>query len=265
MSSGAQVRTPEGQQGKSYAVPAVARAMAILAFLAKADKPYGVTKIAREVGLPKSSCFAILLTLEDEGYVRRTAETEWVLTLRLYYVAVEKARGVALLREAESTLHHLRDITGLTTHLAVVEGVDVFYAMKVDGPGHVRFVTHAGRRVSLHLTAVGRAIAAFLDDDTLSGLLHGYEFTGGTETAIASANEFAQALVTVRSAGYALEEGEEMTGVGCIAAPIVDHRGSCRSAIGVTFISSALDRDRVEEVARMVVDAAQSLGARLGA
>ena len=89
---------PRAGDGSRYRVPAAARTLSLLEFLASAREPQGVSAVARRLGIPKSSCFALLSTLEEADYVRRNARDEWALTLKIYHVGVSAHSSRALRR-----------------------------------------------------------------------------------------------------------------------------------------------------------------------
>jgi hypothetical protein len=114
----------------------------------------------------------------------------------------------------------------------------VIYALKVEAPGMVRFETYPGKPASLHLTAIGRALASALPDGELDRVLDGYEFTPGANCAIRSRPAFERELQRVRSRGFAFENEEEMAGVFCVAAQVRDV--GTGSAVGVTALAAQL-------------------------
>jgi len=166
--------------GARYHVPAALRALAVLEYLASAQEPRGASFLARRLGIPKSSCFSLLLTLEQAGYVRRNGRDEWSLTLRIYHIGMRAARNLDVLVLAQPILQELVDDLGLTAHLGVFERGRVVYALKVETPGMVRFETYPGKPATLHLTAVGRAVASILGKRELDGLLDGVDRLDGT-------------------------------------------------------------------------------------
>jgi DNA-binding IclR family transcriptional regulator len=239
-----------------YKVPAAARALTLLEFLAGEREPRGVSFLARSVGIPKSSCFSLLATLEEAGYVARNADDEWSLTMRLYHVGMVSARNVNLLALAQPILQELVDRTGLTAHLGVLEGSRVIYAEKVDAAGMVRFDTFPGKEASLHLTAIGRVVASLLDERRLERLLDGYVFTPGASCRLRSREAFLRELARIRVRGFAFENEEETAGVVCIAAPV--HAASA-AAVGVTALAAQLRERSVKVVSARVREAADSL------
>jgi DNA-binding IclR family transcriptional regulator len=249
---------------RRYRVPAAERALALLEFLAGENEPHGVSELSRSTGIPKSSCFSLLLTLEQAGYVTRNADDEWTLTLRLYQVGMRAARSVNALVLAKPILQQLVDRTALTAHLGMLEGSRVIYAEKVDAPGMVRFETYPGKPASLHLTAIGRAVASLLDERQLGRLLDGYEFVGGANCRLRSKTAFQRELGRVRAQGFAFENEEETAGVVCVAAPVRDTGSATVAAVGVTALAAQLRELTLERVSATVREAADELALLLG-
>jgi DNA-binding IclR family transcriptional regulator len=245
-----------------YRVPAAARTVALLEYLAREPAPQGVSAVARCLGIPKSSCFALLSTLEEAGYVRRDPHDDWALTLRIYHVGVSAARNVDILVMAEPILNELCDATGLTVHLGIFDGHSIIYALKVDPPGRmVKFDTYPGKTASPHLTAVGRAIAAVLSERDLDALLDGYEFTPGDNSRIRDREGMMAELENVRRLGFSFENEEETLGVGCLAAAFPYAGGA--AAVGVTALAAEIHERSVEAISARVTAAATALSALL--
>jgi DNA-binding IclR family transcriptional regulator len=147
---------------------------------------------------------------------------------------------------AQPALERLRDETAMTVHLGVLDHESVVYALKVESPGMVQFDTYPGKRASLHLTALGLVISAFTSERELAQALDGYRFEGGTECAIATRSEFDVRLRAIRTEGVAYEDGEENTGVGCVAAPVVGEHGRVTAAVGITALTAQLESFGIE-------------------
>jgi DNA-binding IclR family transcriptional regulator len=235
----ATVVASEPEAAPSYRAPAVTRAMAVIELLVDSPEPQKLSTIARELEMPKSSCFTILSTLEAAGYVRQGEDNDaWALTLRLYYLGMKTAQAADIVPVAQPLLERLRDETGLTSNLALLDARSISYAIKVDAPSFVRFETTPGRRASLHLTAVARAVLAHLPTEVRNGMLRGYRFEGGTSHAFRSRREFDAELERVRKRGFAVEDQEEMLGVRCLAAPLMATDERCIGAVGVVGLAA---------------------------
>jgi DNA-binding IclR family transcriptional regulator len=242
-----------------YLTPAVERALGVIELLASRSEPLGVSVIARELEMPKSSCFNILATLQATGYIVRHDDQTWGLTLKVYFIGTRVGQSLDILGIARPVLERLAAETQLTTHLGLRDDSGVVYADKTEPPGFVKFETYPGKRASLHLTALGRAVAACLPEAERERLFAGYRFEGGTEAAATTKAEFERRLTETTVRGYAFENEEETPGVSCVAAPVFAHDGKVAAAIGVTGLSSQLSPGSVTEVADAVTASARSL------
>jgi DNA-binding IclR family transcriptional regulator len=253
-------RGPDQPSRGNYFVPAVGRALQVIELLARSEKALGVSGIARALDMPKSSCFSVLSTLEASGYVKRHSDQTWSLTLKVVLVGAQAGRNLDVLSFAKPVLERLAHSTGMPAHLALPDQSGIYYADKVEPPGFIRFETYPGKRASLHLTALARAIAAHLEADDLARLMDGHRFEGGTARAAHSRKEFLARLEETRSQGYAYEQEEETPGVCCVAAPVFDDGGRVLAAVGITGLSAQLGPHQVVDSGRPVVAAAAELG-----
>jgi IclR family acetate operon transcriptional repressor len=252
----------DGAVDGRYRVPAAARVLSLLEFLADAHEPIGVSEAARRTGIPKSSCFALMTTLEQAGYVRRNERDEWTLTLRIFHLGTSAARNMDISIVAQPILERLCESTGLTAHLGMFDGSSMIYALKAEPPsGIVRFDTYPGKPASLHLTAIGRAAASEMPKAELESLLDGYEFTGGVNPRIRSRSGYLAELRRVRERGYAIEAEEETSGVMCVAAPV---RAPSPAAVGIAALAVQVQEKTVETIGAAVAGSAKELSLRLG-
>jgi DNA-binding IclR family transcriptional regulator len=212
-------------------VPAVKRTLRVLELLANEPEPLTLQEIVARTGIPVASAHAIMHTLLDEGYASRESvgrNQVWSPTLALYHLGSSVVSRLGL---KDVALPHLRSLSaslGVPAHLGVLVGPDVMYLEKVAAPSFIQFSTYPGLRSPFHLTALGRAIAAYLPSAELSPMLTNLE------------PRFAAILEDVRTAGFATEDGDEIDGVGCVAAPVCDASGRVVASVGITGFSAEL-------------------------
>ena len=236
-------------------IPAVERSLRVLELLASQRQPLTLSDVARRTEIPNASCHAILHTLEANGYASRTIVGRshyWQPTLALYHLGAAMVNRLGITEVAEPHLRALAESVGCPAHLGVLEGVNVMYIAKVPAPAFIQFNTYPGKVSPFHLTALGRAIAAFLPAERQVALLDGLP------------DRFARILAETRERGYAIEDGEDVAGVGCLAAPIYDARGELRGSVGITGFSDEILGAEGEPAARAVVAAAAAVSAGLG-
>lgn len=248
--------------------PAVDRALTILETLVAADAPMTLTALAQATDVPLATCASIAQTLEIRGYASRTVVGRshfWRPTLKLSGLAAQLDRKIDLTSITQPFLRTLVEQTGMAAHVGVLEGTLVIYVAKVGAPGMVQFNTYPGKTAPYNLTALGRAVAAYLPESDLLPLLGHLVDGSGPNAAPATVAHMRALLAEVRELGYAVEAEEEDAGIGCIAAPFFDGQGQVAGSIGVTGWVERVRGPGAAEVAAAVTAQSARLSEELAA
>ncbi|GGD93733.1 IclR family transcriptional regulator [Paenibacillus nasutitermitis] len=249
---------------KQYSVPALEKGMAIIEMLASSKDPLGVTDIYEQNGLPKSSIFTILSALEDLGYVMKTEEGKYQLTLKLYNVGLERLSKLDIRQAAQPEMEWIAANMKFTVHLAILENDRALYIDKVNGPGFVQFSTHIGQTQMLHNSGVGKALAAYLTDEQLTHAIERHGMPKTTDHTMTSLEDFKLFLASVRETGYAIEDEEGEVGIRCIAVPIFNHKGKTIGALGITALRNELPSISFHDFGNLLKDKALTVSRKLG-
>jgi IclR family transcriptional regulator, KDG regulon repressor len=236
-------------------VPAVERTLRVLELMAGEQSALTLSEIAQRTGIPTASCHAILNTLEANGYAAREVigrSHYWQATLALYHLGAALVNRLGITEVALPHLRALAETVRCPAHLGVLERKDVMYVAKAPAPVFIQFGTYTGKASPFHLTALGRAIAAYSPAERQAQLLEGLP------------ERFARILAETRERGYAVEDSEENEGVGCVAAPVHDVDGEVCASVGITGFSAELFVDGKVPTATAVLDAAAAVSAELG-
>lgn len=246
-------------------VPAATRTLRVLQFLAGQPEPVAVERIARDVGIPRSTTYHLLQAMVEEGFVVHLGDDRtYGLGVAAFEVGSGYARQAPLQRIARRPLAALVDRTGHSAHLAVPHGRDVLYVLEERAPGRPPLVTDVGVRLPSHLTASGRAILAHLPANQVRALYPDRAaFVDRTGLGPGSPTALRAVLAETRRRGYAVEDGEVSPGTASVAAAVLDHNGLPVAGVAVTYPDAdhtPVDRDAL---AAEVVDTAAALGRRL--
>ena len=98
---------------------------------------------------------------------------------------------------------------------------------KRESEGPVRVVQEVGARRPIYCTAVGKALAAWLPDPELDGIIARTVFARKTPRTIATPAAFRRELARIRTTGFAIDNEEHIAGIRCIATPVRDHPETC--------------------------------------
>ncbi|MGI9156189.1 MAG: IclR family transcriptional regulator [Marmoricola sp.] len=248
-------------------VPAAARTLRVLRFLATQPDPVPLDRIVRAVGLPRSTAYHLLNEMIEEGFVIHLEdEHRYGLGVAAFEVGSGYARQEPLQRIARRPLARLADRVGQSAHLAVLHGRDVLYVVEERAPGRPPLVTDVGVRLPAQLTASGRAILAALPAAQVRALFPDRDaFVDRHHTGPTSLSSLRVLLTETRLRGYAVEDGEVTPGFASVAAAVTDHHGLPLAGVAVTYAS---DRPGaipdLTGVVRATKETATRLSERLG-
>jgi DNA-binding IclR family transcriptional regulator len=221
------------------------------------DDELGVTEVARQLGVAKSSAHRMLTTLVSRGFAEKDPETgRYRLGLHVHELGQVSISRNRLRRRALPLMEELRQLTGQTIHLAIADGADVLHLERLQTRQGIELLADLPHRFPAHCSASGKALAAF-DPDVASARRRA-RFPSLTAATLHTETEFDAMLVEVRRRGVAYNNGEARVGAGSIAAPVCDGSGRARAAISVVGATPVLDRSR-EHFTRLVVAATHRL------
>ena len=236
------------------------RALAILAAFSPARPDLGVSELASELGMHKSTVSRLLAVLRARGLVRREGDrfSPGPELARLGAIAV---RSLALAQVARQPLERLAERTGETINLAVRQGDQALNVHQVQSAHFVGMTDWAGRGAPLHATANGKALLAF-GDSCLPEALEPL-----TPRTIVDPAALKQELDEVRRRGYATAVEELELGLHAVSAPVFDSAGNCVAAVSVSGPSYRLTavEEAGEACAATAAEISQCLGYRQAA
>ncbi|MDS1271626.1 IclR family transcriptional regulator [Lipingzhangella sp. LS1_29] len=218
----------------------VERALHVLVELA--DGPITISEVARRLEVHRTTSLRLLRTLEDEHFVRRTADGRYRIGPRMVTLAHAALEGLDVRSAAGSHLRELGAACGHTVHLAGLEGGQVMYLDKVESRHAVRMYSRIGALAPLHATGVGKAILAAMSKQERSSLLGAEPFGRYTSNTRTTHAALESDLVQAAALGWVLDDYEHEEFIHCIAAPVRDASGGVTAAVSISAPGFVLDR-----------------------
>jgi len=154
--------------------------------------------------------------------------------------------------------------TGLTAHLAILDGDQLVYVDKIDSPGMVKMNTWVGRRIDAHCTALGKALLAQLPAHRFDELYKYKALEQRTGRTISSRDALKRELQRIRVRNYAVDDEECGIGVRCVGSTVFDRGGRAAAAIGVSGTTAQISRDKLESLGKLARVCARKLSKNLG-
>ncbi len=240
-------------------VQSIERAFELLEMMADAGGVVGLSQLATRSGLPLPTIHRLIRTLVNLGYVRQEPSREYALGPRL--VRLGDSSSGLIGRWAGPHLHHLVDVLGESSNLAMLEGIEVVYVSQSQGRHSMRMFTEVGRRAWVHCTAVGKAMLSQLPPDGVGEVLRRTTLPALTPHTITDHRAFFDELEAVRARGYAVDEEEQELGVRCVAVALPG--SPTRAGVSVSGPVTRMTDDLIERAVPLLHTAATRLAADL--
>ncbi len=206
----------------------------------------GVSELSEQIDKPTSTIHDHLRTLESEEYLVKK-EGEYYVGTRFLGVGEQARSRYKVFPIASEELDKLADRTGEHTNLMIEEHGKGIFLYKARGPDAVQLDTHAGMRVHLQTTALGKSILAFRPREEVEAIIDRHGLPAVTETTITDEEELFDALDQVRERKYAYDDEERVKGMRCVAAPITNDDGRAIAAISVSGPKSRMRGETFQE------------------
>ena len=252
--------------GQRYIIPSLDRAVHVLSLLAEEDKGLKLADLERRSGIPKSTLFRILTTLQHRNCVQWSENDR---CYRLGYYLWVLGRGyidhLEPYRVAERHMNSLCAATGETVFMACLEANVVVYLRRVDGTKAVAMMRNLGQSTPIYCTASGRAIVAFLPTEEADRILDTQDYVAHNEKTVTDREAIESILDQVRRLGYAIVDAEYNKDLLCISAPVFDHENHPCAALTLAMLSSQRSQtELIQTYAALVKENARAFSRDLG-
>lgn len=243
---------------------ALEKAMDVLEAVGSSPNGVSQSTLAQSLGLPRTTLYRIIATLIERGMIRRDPLRK---VYRLGFRYLELVRNAYLMPDlvaaASSELRALRDLTGETSYLAVLDGNEVRSLERCDGAHTQRSAATLGQSKPVYCTGQGKAILAAMDDTAREAILKGLTLAPLTPLTLVDRRRLNAELRITQVRGYAIDNEEIRMGVRCVAAAICDNTGKVHGALSVAGPAYRLTLERLELLGPELAEAARRVGAQL--
>lgn len=251
---------------EGYRVPALEHAIKLLRFLKQRNhRPWGVSELSRGVKVNKSTCFTILRTLQQHGFVAYDEATKkYSLGTALIELGGAVASAVSGAVVAKPFLLDLFEELRLTSLLGRRVQDKVVIIDKAEVLDDFRVTVPLGQVLPLASGAMGRSLLSRMRDSEVERLLRSEVVLGQRLRKGPAVARIRRELEEARRRGYAESLGEIQAGINSVAAPIFDHQGNAVLTIGVIGLGSALPPRTLPRCGRKVREVASLITRAIG-
>lgn len=245
----------------------VERAIGVLKILARMGSA-GVSEVAEEMGVHKSTISRLLRALEAQGMAQSSGRGKYQLGLGILHLANSIPVRLDLSKEARPVLHALAARFGETVNLAVLSSNHIVNIDEAFGPSTLGTKNWMGLLTPIHATSSGKVFLASLPAEERERLLNDVGMPALTHQTITSRQELEAQLATAAKSGYATVRGELEDGLNGIAVPVRGHQGNTIGAISISGPSFRFDPEKspqlIDELKQAGLKISENMGFRPG-
>jgi DNA-binding IclR family transcriptional regulator len=239
---------------EQYYLRSIGRALDVLdCFDGKA--PLALTEIGARTGLPESTLFRVLLTLEKHGYLAQAVDGTYQLAPKLRFGWLVEQGNVLRDRvrpELERLTHNFNETASMAClfddRIHVLDSVETFH--------EIRMSNRVGRVLPPHCSAMGKAITAFQSRELADRILEVYGLSRRTEHTITDRSRLFEEFEEIRKTGIACDREESVMGGICYSAAIQPAGQPVVAALSLSTPLVRMTPQRGEEIRSAVLEAA---------
>ncbi len=250
---------------KEQTVQSLDRTLDIIELLATSSQGMGVTEIGLKLQLHKSTVHRLINALAQRGYIEKDQRSGlYKIGLKFIEISSHHLHQLELKTEAAPIMRRLAEMTGLVTHLAILDETDVVYIEKVDVVQSLRLYSHIGRRIPVYCSALGKVLLTGQSIARQKQILESINFNPYTENTIQNQETLMVELQKTMQRGWAVDDEEHEAGIRCIAAPVRDFTRKIIAAISISGDSNTLSAERDVTYSAMVIETVEAVSKRMG-
>ncbi|MBB4932716.1 DNA-binding IclR family transcriptional regulator [Lipingzhangella halophila] len=244
-------------------VQSVDRAITVLEILAQHGEA-GVTEIAAELGVHKSTAFRLVGALERRGLVEQPGlRGKYQLGFGIIRLAGAMAAGLDLTQQSRRVCEDLAADLGETVNIAIPSGDMVINIDQVRGASAVVSQNWIGRQNPLHSTSSGKVLLAFMPKSDQRRVLRGH-LEEVTPSTITDPELLRAELDEITERGFATAVEELEVGLNAVAAPVRGLTGEVVAAVSASGPSYRMEEDKLLALGETVLKAAEEISTRMG-
>ena len=253
----------KGSGRNKYAVPAVEQMLDIVEHLAGNHRGYGITELARALGISTNGVFRILKCLTDRGYAEADPGGGHRLGTKFFSLGMQLQSRFDLRRRARPHLERLCAQAGETVQLYALQD-DHALVLDCVTPAASSFIqVLPGSRMASHASAFSKAVLAFLPEDEVRRRLP-RKLAALTPHTVTDRKKLCADLAQTRATGLAYDREGYMLGIFCIGAPVFDVNGDAVAGVGVTGLVSVSQPEKQAAQEHIILTCAEQISRDIG-
>lgn len=235
------------------------KAFEVLKLIATAKEGMGISEIARELDMAKSTVHGMACALEEAGVVRREPATKkYTLGFTLFELGKTAYSQIELKDLARPVMEELMEKTDASVFLGVLNWDHVTVLDIVEPRTDLKITSPIGTTIPLLAGAAGKVFLAMMGEEQALKVIRSKGLARFTANSIIDLDRYMKEIRTVRSQGFATDDEEYILGVRAVAAPI-SSENHLMSAIWVVGFKASLGEDKMKALTVLTKEAAETI------
>ena len=248
---------------KKYGAPSVKKAFAILSVISSSREGLGVSQLAKNLKMAKSTVHGMTSALEELGAVMRDPLTKkYKLGFTLLEIGRSAYGQIDLKTSARPVMEELMEKTQTSVFLGILNWDHVTVLDIVESRQDLKITAPVGTTIPMFAGAVGKVFLASMDEAQARKIVKSKGLPRFTDNSIVDTESYFQELRRVREKGFAVDDEEYIPGVRAVASPLMG-LGQLRSAIWTVGFKASLDEKKMKALTGQTQKAAGTISRRI--
>jgi DNA-binding IclR family transcriptional regulator len=243
----------------------IEKVLQIITIMAENRGPMRLQDIAEKSELPASTALRLIHTLVSNGFARQDPyNQQYSLSLKFAYIGSLVKSSIDLRNIARPYLIDLANRCNTSSCIAIEEKRNVLFIDVVESPSNdIKAVRHIGSYNPMYCTAIGKLFMLNFDNKQISEYVATNPLNPYTPRTITTKNDLINELERIRLKGYAINDEEQVLGLRCLAAPILDYNNRIVAGISITDTIFKITSENMEILADAVKSTAKKISKEL--
>ena len=248
---------------KKYGAPSVKKAFAILSAISSSKEGLGVSELAKNLKMAKSTVHGMTSALEELGAVMRDPlSKKYKLGFTLLEIGRSAYTQIDLKTSARPVMEDLMEKTRTSVFLGIMNWDHVTILDIVESRQDLKITAPVGTTIPMLAGAVGKVFLATMKDQQARKIIESKGLPRFTNNSISDTDVYFKELKQVSAQGFAIDDEEYILGVRAVASPLMG-LGQLRSAIWIVGFKASLDDKKMKTLTGETHQAAQEISRRI--
>ncbi len=248
---------------KKYGAPSVKKAFAILSAVSSSKEGLGVSELAKNLKMAKSTVHGMTSALEELGAVMRDPlSKKYKLGFTLLEIGRSAYSQIDLKTSARPVMEDLMEKTRTSVFLGIMNWDHVTILDIVESRQDLKITAPVGTTIPMLAGAVGKVFLATMKDQQARKIIESKGLPRFTSNSIIDTDVYFKELEPVSAQGFAIDDEEYILGVRAVASPLMG-LGQLRSAIWIVGFKASLDEKKMKTLTGETHQAAKEISRRI--